>query len=137
VPHRPLLLYQNNYHDSTGAVLCIARIGTAHRTPPRRTAITLSVTVGLDGAFSEGRFIAGSLPCFLITVSINEIGGLMNEGGNVPVTVTVNLPKQAVEAVQRLAKKRHTTATEILRHAISLEKQVDDELDHGTNREGR
>jgi hypothetical protein len=72
------------------------------------------------------------LPCFLITVSINEIGGLMNEGGNVPVTVTVNLPKQAVEAVQRLAKKRHTTATEILRHAISLEKQLDDELDHGT-----
>jgi hypothetical protein len=34
--------------------------------------------------------------------------------------------------VQRLAKKRHTTATEILRHAISLEKQLDDELDQGT-----
>lgn len=45
--------------------------------------------------------------------------------------VTVNLPKQAVEALEQLAKKRKTTATEILRHAISLEKQLDDELDQG------
>jgi RecB family endonuclease NucS len=46
-----------------------------------------------------------------------------------PVKVIVNLPKQAVETLQQLAKKRETTVTEILRHAVSLEQQLDNELD--------
>jgi hypothetical protein len=40
-----------------------------------------------------------------------------------PVKVIVNLPKQAVETLQQLAKKRETTVTEILRHAVSSERQ--------------
>jgi hypothetical protein len=56
-------------------------------------------------------------------------GGL--QGGAVPVTVTANLPKPAVEVLQQLAAKRKTTSTEILRHAISLEKQLEDELSEG------
>jgi hypothetical protein len=47
----------------------------------------------------------------------------------VPVRVTVDLPNQVVETLKLLAKKRKTTATEILLHAISLEQQLDDELD--------
>lgn len=48
-----------------------------------------------------------------------------------PVRVTVNLPAPAVEALQGLAAKRETTRTEILRHAISLEQQLDHEIDQG------
>jgi hypothetical protein len=49
----------------------------------------------------------------------------------VPVKVIVNLPESAVAALRELAARRQTTATEILRHAISLEKQLDDELNQG------
>jgi hypothetical protein len=48
-----------------------------------------------------------------------------------PVTVTANLPEPAVEAMQQLAAKRKTTVTEVLRHAISVEKQLEDELSRG------
>ena len=45
--------------------------------------------------------------------------------------VTVNLPEPAVEVLRGLAAKRKTTETEILRHAISLEQQLDHEIDQG------
>jgi predicted transcriptional regulator len=48
-----------------------------------------------------------------------------------PVKVTVYLPKPATEALKDLALKRNTTPTEILRHAISLEKELNDELTQG------
>ncbi len=48
-----------------------------------------------------------------------------------PVRVIVNLPAPAVEALEGLAAKRGTTKTEILRHAISLEQQLDHEIDQG------
>ncbi len=48
-----------------------------------------------------------------------------------PVRVIVNLPAPAVEALEGLAAKRETTKTEILRHAISLEQQLDHEIDQG------
>ena len=48
-----------------------------------------------------------------------------------PVRVIVNLPAPAVEALEGLAAKRQTTKTEILRHAISLEQQLDHEIDQG------
>ncbi len=47
------------------------------------------------------------------------------------VQVTVNLPAPAVDALEGLAAKRETTRTEILRHAISLEQQLDHEIDQG------
>jgi hypothetical protein len=47
------------------------------------------------------------------------------------VKVVVNLPAPAVEALRGLAAKRNTTETEILRHAISLEQQLDHEIDQG------
>ena len=46
-------------------------------------------------------------------------------------TVLVNLPETAVEALQQLATKRETSKTEILRHAISLEDQIDKEIREG------
>jgi predicted transcriptional regulator len=46
----------------------------------------------------------------------------------VSVRVTVDLPGPAVEVLRELAEKRSTTMTEVLRHAISLEQQVDQEL---------
>jgi hypothetical protein len=49
----------------------------------------------------------------------------------VAIRVTVNLPRSAVEALEGLAAKRETTKTEILRHAISLEQQLDHEIDQG------
>ena len=48
-----------------------------------------------------------------------------------PVIVRINLPTPAVEVLEKLATKRKTTKTEILRHAISLEKEIDDELQQG------
>lgn len=48
-----------------------------------------------------------------------------------PVRVIVNLPAPAVEALEGLAAKRETTKTEILRHAISLEQQLDHAIDQG------
>ncbi|HET7270979.1 MAG TPA: ribbon-helix-helix protein, CopG family [Rubrobacter sp.] len=48
-----------------------------------------------------------------------------------PVKVIVYLPTPAVEALEGLAAKRETTKTEILRHAISLEQQLDHEIDQG------
>jgi hypothetical protein len=47
---------------------------------------------------------------------------------DVSVRVTVNLPRPAVAVLTDLAAKRNTTVTEVLRHAISLEQQVDQEL---------
>jgi len=49
----------------------------------------------------------------------------------VTATVLVNLPETAVEALQQLATKRETSKTEILRHAISLEDQIDKEIREG------
>lgn len=46
-------------------------------------------------------------------------------------TVLINLPETAVEALQQLATKRETSKTEILRHAISLEDQIDKEIREG------
>jgi hypothetical protein len=46
----------------------------------------------------------------------------------VSVRVTVDLAGPAVEVLKELAEKRNTTMTEVLRHAISLEHQVDQEL---------
>jgi len=47
------------------------------------------------------------------------------------VRVTVNLPRSAVDALQQLAAKLNTTVTEVLRHAVSLEQQLDDEPNRG------
>jgi len=49
----------------------------------------------------------------------------------VPVKVIVNLPEPVVAALKQLATTRKTTTTEILRHAISLEKQLEDDLSQG------
>jgi hypothetical protein len=49
----------------------------------------------------------------------------------VTATVLINLPETAVEALQQLATKRETSKTEILRHAISLEDQIDKEIREG------
>jgi hypothetical protein len=49
----------------------------------------------------------------------------------VSVRVTVNLPSPAVAVLKELAAKRDTTMTEVLRHAISLEQQIDQELSQG------
>jgi hypothetical protein len=46
----------------------------------------------------------------------------------VSVRVTVNLPGPAVAVLQELAKKRGISVTEVLRHAISLEEQIHQEL---------
>jgi hypothetical protein len=63
--------------------------------------------------------------------SIKGVSKLWREEEVVPVKVTVNLPAPAVEALEGLAAKRETTKTEILRHAISLEQQLDHEIDQG------
>ncbi len=47
------------------------------------------------------------------------------------VRVTVNLPSPAVAVLKELAAKRDTTVTVVLRHSISLEQQVDQELSQG------
>jgi predicted transcriptional regulator len=47
------------------------------------------------------------------------------------VKTSVNLPEPAIEALRELAEKRDTTMTEVLRHAISLEKAIDDEVSEG------
>jgi len=46
----------------------------------------------------------------------------------VSVRVTVNLPGPAVAVLQELAEKRGISVTEVLGHAISLEKQIYQEL---------
>jgi hypothetical protein len=63
--------------------------------------------------------------------SIKGVSKSWREEEVVPVKVTVNLPAPAVEALEGLAAKRETTKTEILRHAISLEQQLDHEIDQG------
>ena len=63
--------------------------------------------------------------------SIKSVSNSWREEEVVPVKVTVNLPAPAVEALEGLAAKRETTKTEILRHAISLEQQLDHEIDQG------
>jgi len=63
--------------------------------------------------------------------SIKGVSKLWREEEVVAVKVTVNLPAPAVEALEGLAAKRETTKTEILRHAISLEQQLDHEIDQG------
>jgi hypothetical protein len=49
----------------------------------------------------------------------------------VPTRVTVNLPTPAVAVLTQLAQKRGTIVTEVIRHAISLEQQVDKEVSQG------
>jgi hypothetical protein len=49
----------------------------------------------------------------------------------VPTRVTVNLPTPAVAVLTQLAQKRGSTVTEVIRHAISLEQQVDEQLSQG------
>jgi hypothetical protein len=68
--------------------------------------------------------------------SIRSASKPWREEEDVPVrvdhAVIVNLPAPAVEALEGLAAKRETTKTEILRHAtISLEPQLDHEIDQG------
>jgi hypothetical protein len=67
--------------------------------------------------------------------SIRSASKPWREEEDVPVrvdhAVIVNLPAPAVEALEGLAAKRETTKTEILRHAISLEQQLDHEIDQG------
>jgi hypothetical protein len=44
-----------------------------------------------------------------------------------------NLPKQVVDTLHELARKRGTTQAEILCHAISVEREFDTERDLGTS----
>ncbi len=48
------------------------------------------------------------------------------------VKVTVNLPKDLVDAVRALANKRHVTLTEVIRDAIGTEKFLADANDEGS-----
>ncbi len=49
-----------------------------------------------------------------------------------PLVKTISdLPSAAVDALNNIASKRGTTETEVLHHAISLEKQLDDEVRNG------
>ena len=48
------------------------------------------------------------------------------------VKVTVNLPKDLVDAVKELANKRHVTLTEVIRDAIGTEKFLADANDEGS-----
>ena len=50
----------------------------------------------------------------------------------VTVQVTVNLPDAAVDALSGLATSRGTTVTEVIRHAISLERELGDEVSQGS-----
>jgi len=47
------------------------------------------------------------------------------------VKMSVNLPSDAVDVLQRLAKKHGTTVTAQLRRAIDTAKFIDDALDDG------
>jgi len=48
------------------------------------------------------------------------------------VKVTVNLPKDLVEAVKALAAKRQVTLTEVIRNAIGTETFLADAADQGS-----
>ncbi len=48
------------------------------------------------------------------------------------VKVTVNLPKNLVDAVRELANKRHVTLTEVIRDAIGTEKFLADANEEGS-----
>jgi predicted transcriptional regulator len=48
------------------------------------------------------------------------------------VKLSANLPGDVADALVELADRRNTSKTEILRHAISLEKWLQDELDRGS-----
>jgi predicted transcriptional regulator len=48
------------------------------------------------------------------------------------VKTSVNLSDDAVNALREVAKERNTTMTEVLRHAVSLEKFVHDETKQGS-----
>lgn len=48
------------------------------------------------------------------------------------VKVTVNLPKNLVDAVKELASKRHVTLTEVIRNAIGTEKFLADAHEEGS-----
>jgi len=45
--------------------------------------------------------------------------------------VHFNLSEDAFDALKRLAEEHHTTMTEVLHHAISLESFFDKETKHG------
>jgi hypothetical protein len=53
------------------------------------------------------------------------------KGATVPVRVVANLPDPAVEALSELARKRNTNATYIIHYAISLARQLDEEISRG------
>lgn len=48
------------------------------------------------------------------------------------IKLSANLPVEVAEALRELAERRQTTMTEVLRHAISLEKWVQDQVDQGS-----
>ncbi|HEV7566636.1 MAG TPA: ribbon-helix-helix protein, CopG family [Microbacteriaceae bacterium] len=56
------------------------------------------------------------------------------------VKVTVNLPRDAVERIQKLASERGTTSTQILREALALKFYIDEQRAAGakilTERDG-
>jgi hypothetical protein len=49
----------------------------------------------------------------------------------VTVRVNLNLPDAAVDALSGLASERGTTVTEVLRHAVSLERELSDVVNQG------
>jgi hypothetical protein len=48
------------------------------------------------------------------------------------VKLTVNLPKDEVDALKRLAEKRHLTMTDVIRQAIGTEMFLDDAKEQGS-----
>jgi len=53
------------------------------------------------------------------------------KGATVSIRVTANLSEPAVEALLELARKRDTDATGIIHYAISLARQLDQEVSQG------
>ena len=47
------------------------------------------------------------------------------------VRMTANLPAEVAQALKEMAEKRGTNMTEVLRHAISLEKFASETIENG------
>lgn len=58
-------------------------------------------------------------------------GGLIEPPDEEFVKISANLPASVVNTLRQVAKLRGTTMTEVLRHAISLEKFLIDTQDEG------
>jgi predicted transcriptional regulator len=54
------------------------------------------------------------------------------KGATVPRKITVNLPDEAVQAIQTYADEHQITFTEALRQFISRQKYFNDEIDSGS-----